>query len=552
MANLPALPAFLPRTLRFRVAVLVGLLSLAAGLLSSLVALYPVGSKMKALVGDQEFALLTSAAAALDQDIGAKRTLLRPLSAALAGDVVLDGAGLQRFLEARLVLREEFANVIVFNVAGKIVANLADRREVGVSSRHGANAVAETLRNREGVLSPPYRSRLTGHPIVLVTEPVFDSRGNIKYVLGATVNLWNARFMGQFTAPRPGHTAYFFLLDQQGTIIFHPDRERLLHNVWHEPGGPVPSTRAALEGFEGWKEGVTKKGRPALVAYKRLHRTGWILGTVYPVEEAFAALYEAERTAYLSLFGITALAAGAGLFLTSRFLRPLGRLRQRVQLLTDGQADIDVLDTARNDEIGDLSRAFFRLSQQRQEAEARLALLSRTDVLTGLNNRRMFEAELPAALARAGRTGGNLALAYLDIDEFKRINDTHGHPAGDEVLVEFARRLRGNVREVDVVARLAGDEFVILFGMIGTGAQLTGVMDKLLAAIRQPFHCSVGELAVTASVGGGFGAQPVSAQQLLGVADAALYQAKAAGRDTWALLHAGGMADTPRRAGNGR
>jgi diguanylate cyclase (GGDEF)-like protein len=214
-----------------------------------------------------------------------------------------------------------------------------------------------------------------------------------------------------------------------------------------------------------------------------------------------------------------------------RLLRPLRALRRHVSNLAAGGSDIGVFNVDRRDEFGDLSRAFYGLSQQRARAEAALAALARTDPLTGLHNRRMFEETFQVAIARARRAGTLLALAYLDIDHFKRINDTLGHGMGDRVLVEFARRLKEAVRATDTVARLAGDEFVVIFENL-TDPRLPEVMgEKILAAMWPEFALAGTSLVVSASVGIAIGAvQGATMEHFLTTADAALYAAKEAGR----------------------
>lgn len=526
---------FYPRKLKSRIAILVGVLALASAVLASLAVLHPMRQQMRAVVGNQQVALLASTAAALDQQIADRRTLLRAVAESAARNHELQPADLQALVEQHPVLREEFDNVVVFDAAGTLIANLGDRRATGDQSAANTRTFQETIDTREGVISPPYRSPFSGKPTILLLEPVIGADGSVAWVVGGALSLVNARFMGQFLASRPGSSAYFFLIDQQGTIIYHPDASRVLRNVWHEEGGVTDITRQALEGFEGWTEGVTKEGQRALIAATHLRRTGWTLTVVYPASEAFAPLLQGEYAAWLSAAVVTLLAAGVGLWLVSWFLRPLRRLHRQVDMLAAGTAEISVLDSARADEIGSLSRAFFGLSQQRREAEERLALLSRTDALTGLNNRRMFEAELPAAIARARRRHQGLVLAFLDIDRFKEINDTFGHAVGDRVLGEFADRLRRSVREVDTIARLAGDEFVIIFETIDTQERIGPIVNKLLDVIREPFACGGTPLAVTATVGVAYSTGKVSPDKLLRIADDALYEAKAAGRNTWAL-----------------
>nr|WP_306626479.1 PAS domain S-box protein [Massilia sp. CCM 9210] len=168
--------------------------------------------------------------------------------------------------------------------------------------------------------------------------------------------------------------------------------------------------------------------------------------------------------------------------------------------------------------------------------EANLKALANTDTLTGLPNRRSYEAELEAALARSVRNRTGIALMYLDIDRFKQINDTLGHAWGDEVLREFARRLLGAVRKTDTVSRLAGDEFTIILESVRSPEECATIGAKIVEAMRPLF--SVGDMArqVSSSIGIAWtgSAQP-DARELAREADAALYQAKAAGRNQYCL-----------------
>ncbi len=172
-------------------------------------------------------------------------------------------------------------------------------------------------------------------------------------------------------------------------------------------------------------------------------------------------------------------------------------------------------------------------------AEARLALQARTDVLTGLSNRYAFNDKLAEALARSRRSNMPIALFFLDVDKFKRINDTRGHAAGDEVLKIFAQRLVASVRETDAVARLAGDEFVVILERLHTPAETQVIAHKILAAMNRPFDVAGTRLAVTTSIGIAWQAdghaQPT---ELLARADKALYEAKEAGRDRFSIAAA--------------
>ncbi len=179
-----------------------------------------------------------------------------------------------------------------------------------------------------------------------------------------------------------------------------------------------------------------------------------------------------------------------------------------------------------------------------KQSEQQLQQMARFDVLTKLPNRRQLEERLGEAVARSTRDRRPIALMFLDIDHFKRINDSFGHAVGDAVLVEFAKRLRQSVRVTDMPARLAGDEFVVLLEGLHAEADASIVAQKIVAAIRQPFHVPSADLHVTTSVGVAYAARPAPNSDLMDFADQALYRAKGAGRDTFEISTLGSYDST--------
>ena len=171
-----------------------------------------------------------------------------------------------------------------------------------------------------------------------------------------------------------------------------------------------------------------------------------------------------------------------------------------------------------------------------REHERQLLALANSDPLTGLPNRRMYEFQLEKALATARRHRGPLALIYLDLDNFKKINDTLGHAVGDDVLVEFGRRIKSVLRETDMLARLAGDEFTVI---LESGCGIEGselVAHKILQALAPPFVTGPHRIQIAASIGIALGGHRSSAVALAASADAALYAAKRAGKNRYALM----------------
>ena len=168
---------------------------------------------------------------------------------------------------------------------------------------------------------------------------------------------------------------------------------------------------------------------------------------------------------------------------------------------------------------------------ERKAAEDQIARLARTDGLTGLANRATFMERLGQMFAAAKRGAPPFAVLYLDLDRFKSVNDTHGHPLGDRLLLEVAQRLRQCTRESDLVARLGGDEFAVLQGELSETENAGDLAAKLLEAISTPFVIDGHALSVGLSIGvSPFTADIASSDVLLSQADIALYRAKEEGR----------------------
>jgi diguanylate cyclase (GGDEF)-like protein len=223
--------------------------------------------------------------------------------------------------------------------------------------------------------------------------------------------------------------------------------------------------------------------------------------------------------------------------------QPLGAITQALGRLAAGDRNVQVPELNRRDEIGEMAKAFdiFRANalalEQAHEAtraaQEQAQALARHDALTGLPNRRVFSAELEAALGHARNESVTYSVLMIDLDRFKPVNDLQGHAVGDLVLCEVARRLKDVARKNDTVARLGGDEFAIIseaepHGYPETVIRLAG---RVLAAIREPISVGTNRIEIGASIGiascPADGAEPGN---LLRAADIAMYRAKQDGR----------------------
>ena len=169
---------------------------------------------------------------------------------------------------------------------------------------------------------------------------------------------------------------------------------------------------------------------------------------------------------------------------------------------------------------------FFDVTEAKHAREE-IHYLAHYDVLTGLPNRRLFDEQLRRALTAAKATSEEIGVLFIDLDQFKAVNDTHGHAIGDLLLREVARRLRGAVREHDLVSRCSGDEFTVLLRQLHGGREAWAIAERVRTSIDAPFDVETRSIAVSCSIGLAFWPGEVEeAQDLLRQADTFMYRAK--------------------------
>ena len=223
---------------------------------------------------------------------------------------------------------------------------------------------------------------------------------------------------------------------------------------------------------------------------------------------------------------------GALLALGAKSLRswPLMLESRRVAILGVGFDDAGAIDASFDDTLESFAQRL-SLAVARHEREERLYRQAHYDALTGLPNRLLFRERLEVELQRVrdGAPGG--ALLYLDLDDFKRVNDTLGHAAGDQMLTIVGQRLRASVKETDTVARIGGDEFTVVLRELPDAASAATVARRILDALGAPIWLGGEGRQVGVSVGiAAFPADGLDCDGLLRHADAAMYRAKQQGR----------------------
>ena len=357
--------------------------------------------------------------------------------------------------------------------------------------------------------------------------------------------------IGEITAValrQPG-TRYVIVFDDDGNIV-------------HDGSDEIPSYGKRMDDALAY-EAIAAAGlhtqvtdelmdvaSPIMIGEERIGgvRVGFDLASVRAMEDAAVADLRARLETlgrrhfwWIAALGLGLLVLGAVmLWFTQRWLvRPIRELADSARSIEAGDYDIAPPDSDRSDEVGDLTRAFGRMSRSVARHDRDIRRMAYTDALTGLPNRVAFREALDQRLLQLQGAGEPLALLFADIDDFKRVNDTLGHDAGDEVLLQCAQR----VQEVvalhgggdSVLARFGGDEFVILT-QAAQGASIRShandLAERLVEATRQPLVVRDRPLFLGTSIGITlFPDDATIATQLMKNGDIAMYQAKVAGKN---------------------
>ena len=393
-----------------------------------------------------------------------------------------------------------------------------------------------------------------------VSGPIVDSGGETIGVLGMHLSWeWARRHARTLLTPAlREYGAEILVVRSDGTVMLGP--QPLL-----EKKLDTASLRLAQEGKTGSLREVWPDGRAYLTGYSQ---TGylrdqtalrWTVLVRQTEDIALEGAVDLQRRmlGWSALLGLV-LAVTAAL-LARRLTRPMATLRRAIQRVTaatdagqepppipqvDGFLEAHILSTTLRDLVRSetthreaLTALNARLEAAVAERTAELQSLLLRDVLTGLPNRRALLETLPETMSRARRVGRPSALLFLDIDGFKADNDNHGHEEGDELLRQFGQRLVQGVRKTDMVARLAGDEFVVVLEMLTDAADAEDMARKLLGRLTQAFVLRSTTVRVGASIGVALHG-PDDAPDLnawLARADHAMYTVKRSGKNGVAL-----------------
>lgn len=371
------------------------------------------------------------------------------------------------------------------------------------------------LERDETVNSSLFIGPVSARHIVSVGIPVRDGKGK-RYALTATIAA--ERF--EAVLRQQSYPAHWItsVLDRNGLIVARSrDMKRFMGT------SAIPQVRQRMHRQpEGAFETETLDGVPILAVMSKAGKSEWTVAIGIPLDRLSAEMNRKLWSLVLATAGLL----GSSLFFAwlvgARIRRSLRGLIPPALALGAGERVEPASHGLR--EADDVAEAMAKASAMLREAKHQAT----HDVLTGIANRAMFTEFLARQLAIASRSLAQLSVLYLDLDNFKTINDTHGHAVGDALLISATGRLTAQLRKADMAARLGGDEFAVVLCDAGA-AETATVVDKLVKLMAEPYRLAGLELQAAASIGVAvFPESGATVESLLAAADQAMYTAKAA------------------------
>ncbi len=413
-----------------------------------------------------------------------------------------------------------FNTVFVVRADARVLA--CAPAELGLAgSRLDTPGAREALARREALISAPYVGA-TGNLLIFISQPVYAVSGEYLGYVGGSIHLHRQNILQQLLGQHPhADGSYLYVVDRQRHLIYHQDRARIGERI---TGNPV--IEAVLAGEQGSRRVVNSRGIDMLAGFAPLRSNGWGVVAQSPSVVILAQLDDLMLQMVLRATPFALICLLLIYWMARRIARPLEQLASSAQHWESSQA-IERIAAIRGGyaEAEKLKRAVLAALALLHQRLGLLNLASLTDPLTGLLNRRGLQQTLDSWQQQ----GLAFALILLDVDHFKRVNDTHGHDLGDQVLVFLAQKMRECARSSDQLCRSGGEEFVILLpaAAVEEALQVAERLRQSVAAALSP----TGE-AITLSAGvAGWQVGREDARNLLRRADEALYRAKGEGRN---------------------
>lgn len=467
-----------------------------------------------------------------------------------------DFAALYRHARALLALNPLGSSIALSDTTGQQLFNTS--REFGEPlPKHGsAEQIRRVVETGQPSISRVFKGAVSQQLLVTVDVPVILD-GKVAYVVTAVLrpDIFNAILKGQSLPP----DWIAGILDSDGTFVTRSHSPEVF--IGRKPSAEF--SQRIREDVEGAFESLTPDGIPVLTIYSRSPVTGWTVGLGIPRYVLEAEYWRPLTILALGMVVLFTLGLGLAWFVAERIARSIRALTVPAQALGMGRpvrlpevhikeaADVaealadasdllqrrtTALDEERKGRQRELEQLVAERTEALQSAVQELENLARRDALTGLQNRLSANERLREEFLRIRRTSRPHAVLLMDIDHFKRINDTYGHEAGDHVLQQVGNVLKASIRATDFVARFGGEEFLVLLPETGADGALT-IAEKIRLAVAAATLPGIAGVTISIGVSTAL-PEDSSEDQAVRRADKALYQAKAEGRNRVQLLPA--------------
>jgi len=447
------------------------------------------------------------------------------------GEPVHSGIYFKRVTDYLNSVRDRFpdyAELLVLDHHGHVVAtSAAQPRPVPLAP----DWAAELTRN-DWAPGPPYWDSAGAHAEMFVSVPIESARGAGRgtsgvRLLGALASRVNLRTVAD-TLRRfaPGETGQIYLMTRTGRVIVSSkgsSRELMRQGYSRDAVNWLLAREGRAIQFGGFT------GERVVGSVRVVPALNWVVVAEIPTAEAFQQVAHLRNVTLGIVLSLLAVVGALAYLLSLLVVRPLNRLTQAAAKVANGDLDVGLPVTpGGGSEVGYLTEVFNDMVARLRDSRTELERLSATDPLTGLFNRRRVMEVLENEVRRSRRLRHRFSVVMADVDLFKRYNDEHGHPAGDEVLKRVAAIMREASRDVDFVARYGGEEFLIMLPEteLDGATEFAERVRKKLAKDKLP----AGRITLSMGVSA-FPMHADAPDQLIAEADAALYLAKRAGGD---------------------
>lgn len=512
--------------------ILMGMALLIAGTLGRFFLLADfLRSDVTALTSAQLLTLANYAAKNVDHDIVERRDFLERVAKKFPLELLQNSEQLRTRLAEYADINPLFSHgFIVLNTSGIALADYPAWPERTMTSYADFEYFQQALKGKFSIGRPVFDS-LSKAPVLPMATPLRDRTGKVLAVLVGNSALNSPNFLEVLYTTRVGNTGGLLLISPRDKLfVGSSDASMVLTNTPAE--GINKLHDRAMKGFRGVGITINARGIEELAGFASVPSSDWFVVARMPTSEALRPVTRLRDFVLKNSFITLLIFLSVMVLVMRQVMKPLMNAARHADLMTRGEIPLKSLPVVRNDEVGHLTAAFNRVLSKLLESQANLEHIAHHDILTGLPNRKLLADRMRQALARANRNKVQVAVLFLDLDSFKPINDRLGHKAGDVVLREVAARLSSIMRLDDTLARIGGDEFVILLSDLNGDSKKSAelVANKCLTIFQKHFIIHDQSCDLGISIGIALSNETSTPDSLLGAADQAMYQAKKLGR----------------------